>query len=603
MAASDKVYDVIVVGGGLSGLTCSWRLGSRYNKEVLLLEASEDDKYGGYAGGRTRSYPLKINGEDHWVSVGGTWLLFEDWLALQLSKEVGVMPIADRPAFLLNAPGWMIGTAPWLLVELWLIGRKMVYRNSTTWWSTKTARKYDKMTLEEWLQSRPLASENDKAAVREYFWAFENFPVKEPSLDVPVNISAAFAAYCLYNRLHNITRTGVVLPKLMRWELGTGNFVKGIKEHISNHTKGVMLYNQKVTNIDDSNPDIVTVTTAAGNHYKAKYVIVAGSPWEAGKIQYTPSLPSDAQAISNGILPINMISLQVLLAWDTPWWYNEKEGVETLPDYRQLNNMEFYAEVFEVTGHIGERDPSKRGPGMIRFLSDPRVNGVKEALASDKSHAEKALEIGKIAAQWWAQYFPEHLRDKVLNFKSADIFNFADLPAMPGTGYYYPTNLLSQNGSGLRAKHGKVYFAGTERAVWGVQWMEGAIHRGNEISAVVAKKFDGSISVAAELKHWETLAAEVVREVRNGPIFARIMEAIKHLFHPSTWFRAQPVAAAPAAEYEDPSLKNEIAPPSLYEAPAGNEYDKKIKEKLNKYRKEINEHFDQEKHNLMIACD
>jgi len=54
---------------------------------------------------------------------------------------------------------------------------------------------------------------------------------------------------------------------------------------------------------------------------------------------------------------------------------------------------------------------------MIRFLSDPRVNGVKEILASAKSHEEKAVEIGRIAAQWWAQYFPDNLKDKVMTRK------------------------------------------------------------------------------------------------------------------------------------------------------------------------------------------
>jgi len=61
------------------------------------------------------------------------------------------------------------------------------------------------------------------------------------------------------------------------------------------------------------------------------------------------------------------------------------------------------------------------------------------------------------------------------------------------------------------------------------------------------------------------------------------------------------VAAAPA---EGGVLDTEEAPPAtLYDARVENEYDLKIKEKLNKYRKEINEHFDEEKHDLMISCD
>eukprot|EP01102_Stenamoeba_stenopodia_P009696 TRINITY_DN2866_c0_g1_i1.p1 TRINITY_DN2866_c0_g1~~TRINITY_DN2866_c0_g1_i1.p1 ORF type:complete len:605 (+),score=127.06 TRINITY_DN2866_c0_g1_i1:63-1817(+) len=519
--ATDVLWDVIVVGGGLSGLTTAYRLASRYKdnvKKVLLLEASEDNKYEGYAGGRTRSYKFNVNGE-HWVSIGGTWLIFEDWLALQLADEVSVMPTADTPKFLENAPV-KIALYPWLLIDLWLKGWAMVKDNPTDWWSTKTAQKYDKIPLEDWLNSRKLATANMKAAVREYFWAFENFPVKTPALDVPVNISTAFAAYCLYNRLHNITPTGIILPKLFRWEDGTGAFVNGIKKKLAD-SKVDVLYEQKVQTIDDSHGDNIVVSTVQGAQYKTKYVVVAGSPIEAGKIAYNPPLPDDAVQFSKSILPINMISLQVLLGWDNTWWYTDGVGPQTLPDYRDVDNFKFYAEAFEVTGHIG-KPPSQRGPGMMRFLCDPRVDGVKEILASSKSHAEKAQEIGKIAATWWSQYFktPE-LKKKALNFTSADFFNFQDLPAMPGTGYYYPTNVFSKYGQALRRSHGKVFFAGTERAVWGVQWMEGAIHRGNEIAAQVAKEFNSSISVEKELDHWKDLAEEVVRRIRWGEIFTK----------------------------------------------------------------------------------
>jgi len=72
-----------------------------------------------------------------------------------------------------------------------------------------------------------------------------------------------------------------------------------------------------------------------------------------------------------------------------------------------------------------------------------------------------------------------------LDFRSADFFDFSfpTLPAMPGTGYYYPKEVLSKYGQALRRNHGKVYFGGTERAVWGVQWMEGKIgnHERNRI--------------------------------------------------------------------------------------------------------------------------
>jgi len=46
---------------------------------------------------------------------------------------------------------------------------------------------------------------------------------------------------------------------------------------------------------------------------------------------------------------------------------------------------------------------------------------------------------------------------------------------MPGTGYYYPTEVLTKYGASLRRPHGRVLFAGSERAMWGTQWMEGRL--------------------------------------------------------------------------------------------------------------------------------
>jgi len=134
------------------------------------------------------------------------------------------------------------------------------------------------------------------------------------------------------------------------------------------------MYNKRVTLIQDLPDDNVVIRTPDST-YETRYAVVAGSPVEAGKIQYNPPLPNDAIQLSRSIATINFIALQIVLAWDSAWWTeingmfaflpfgnfrvssllsDSRSGVgsQTIPDYRNVENKQFYALAFEVTGNV-----------------------------------------------------------------------------------------------------------------------------------------------------------------------------------------------------------------------------------------------------------
>jgi monoamine oxidase len=61
-------YDVVIVGGGLSGLYAADKLVESGIKSILVLEAR--DRFGG----RTKTVSLQDLGEDVCVDLGGQWV-------------------------------------------------------------------------------------------------------------------------------------------------------------------------------------------------------------------------------------------------------------------------------------------------------------------------------------------------------------------------------------------------------------------------------------------------------------------------------------------------------------------------------------------------
>jgi len=104
------------------------------------------------------------------------------------------------------------------------------------------------------------------------------------------------------------------------------------------------------------------------------------------------------------------------------------------------------------------------------------------------------------------------------SYKAVEFFNFDEVRSITAAGYYMPPGVVSQHGDGLRASHGRVHFAGSERAIHGNGWMEGAIRRGNEVSSIVAHEFDPNVSVEKELQHWDDEAVKAVDHELGDPI-------------------------------------------------------------------------------------
>lgn len=104
-SSSDVDYDVLIVGGGLSGLTTAYyclkghpeltigvfEAASVVRRPAASLQAFQDrvPNLAHQLGGRTYSADIETSpgGERIPVSIGGTWVMLEDWATLALGNE------------------------------------------------------------------------------------------------------------------------------------------------------------------------------------------------------------------------------------------------------------------------------------------------------------------------------------------------------------------------------------------------------------------------------------------------------------------------------------------------------------------------------------
>ena len=338
-SAADHVYDAIVIGGGISGMSAAAYLHSHSTTNFIVLEARTR------LGGRTHTL---TTADGYRVDVGGAYVGPSQNRILRVAHQLGVKTTLTYDsevtrtknilAYGANHRSEYVGIVPHVSPFALLDVNHILQQTERLRHQIDRMQPHlpphsfphaDTVTMEQWITSTcttPLACELYRAAVRGLFC------VEPCEVSVQTWMSFVQSGY------------GVDLILGVGGGAQERHFVGGsqqISEKLAERI-GVerVLFNKPVATIDwntnmtaagateSTHPathstaaDIVVVTCRDGSRYRARRVIVAVSPALYSSITFTPYFPLEKQPITRSYMGS---IIKTVTRYSTPWWREKK---------------------------------------------------------------------------------------------------------------------------------------------------------------------------------------------------------------------------------------------------------------------------------------
>ena len=284
---SEEIFDVVIIGGGLSGLAAGNYFFDHQQKNFLILEARDR------VGGRT----CTIDYKEHAVDVGGAYVGPFQNRILRLAREFNMR------TYRINNKGKNVltfsngnrteykGTIPTSIGVFGLLDLNYLLcrtqelcehiPNLTPWSNEDLSSKYDGITLEDWLQTLVETEESKEI----YRAAARSILCVEPS-------EVSMFAWLSY------VNNGLGIMRLCEVENGAQERkFFGESQQISNRLREKLgfqrvLLNHPVKHIQwSSTSDLVQITCENNRIFSCRHAIIALAPSLYKTIQFDPPLP------------------------------------------------------------------------------------------------------------------------------------------------------------------------------------------------------------------------------------------------------------------------------------------------------------------------
>uniref|UniRef100_A0A8D3AYB6 Amine oxidase n=1 Tax=Scophthalmus maximus TaxID=52904 RepID=A0A8D3AYB6_SCOMX len=459
-----KIWDVIVVGAGLSGLSAAHLLRTRNAKlRVLVLEAKDR------VGGRTVSTEIPAaNGVDRW-DFGGQWVGSTQTHIMELVKELGLDTFPQynigKKVHHMGGPGARVRTyrnsipalSPLVLMDLtqflWKIDRLCATVRVEDPSKTPNAVELDSVTLHSYTEKHVWTAELKE----ELALCSRSVFGMEPS-------QMSFLFFLMY-----AAAAGGLLPLLENTAGSAQEFkIKGGTQQLSEClAERVGLRNVRlraaVTAIwQDAEWARVTIAAAgAAATFSCRAAIVTCPPHLAAKIHYDPALPSRREFLTQNMPVGHMIKF--IITYQTAFWKEKGFSGEIVAG--SSTDCPFCV-TFDATSPGGNA-------ALVGFIAGRQASqwGSKEAGQRRNAVVSSLVKyLGPEAASFI--HFEE--RDWAAEAYSGGCPVNVMAPGL--LTYYHPS---------LRKPCGRIYWAGTETATQWCGYMSGAVQAGERAALEV----------------------------------------------------------------------------------------------------------------------
>ncbi|GFR64874.1 amine oxidase [Elysia marginata] len=515
---SENQFDVIVIGGGISGLTAAYTVRKRMpHARVVVLEGKDR------VGGRTLTVPLVgSSGVDNW-DLGGQWVGTDQRHVMQLLSELG---LDTYPQFSVGEKLQRLGGSKvtsyssdipslsfWALIDLyWHMAKTDGYQRELDPldpFSHPKAKEWDAMTIGGFLDQTIYtqgARDAVEAAVRVVLGC-------EPN-------QVSFLFYLVYVHLAG------GLQKLLEQKDGAAQElkIKGGAQRISLELAtslgaDAVKLGDPVRSVDQTD-DAVKVITQSGWQASSSYVIVATPPKAMEHMTFTPELSSLRRSLMK-FMPMGSLT-KVILTYETAFWRDAGLSGEV------VSNGGGPVLTLCPTGPICltyDATTEKGSPALVAFLGGNLA--VAYASVTAKQRQEAVLEHLGV-------FFGPQVR-KFLDYAEKD-WNLEPF------SFGSPVAFLSPGGmdvftATVRKPEGRLHFAGTETATVWSGYMSGAVQAGEASALAVLHRLDPSYLSMDDL---ETIVPFLAQDHqaggdRNGTVGSPVMKHARKQSGPFWW--------------------------------------------------------------------
>uniref|UniRef100_T1IN90 Amine oxidase n=1 Tax=Strigamia maritima TaxID=126957 RepID=T1IN90_STRMM len=445
---TERTAQVVVIGGGISGLTAA-KLLHEEKINVIVLEAQ--DRVGGRT--FTKRDPPRVK----YVDIGGAYVGPTQNHILRLAKELNVETYKineDKPiVHMKNGARRLFENSyyPTSWNPLIILDMNNLFRTIDQMgleippeapWKAPHAEEWDHMTVRQFAKEVTWSK-----SVRDFLETFININITTEAYEASLLWFLWYVKQCGgTRRIFSVTNGGQ-----------ERKFVGGsqqISERIAAKLEGRVFLKKPVVGIKQSGGG-VEITTLDGQKFKADFVISAIPPILLLKIHFDPPF----SALKNQLIqrvPMGSV-IKCIIYYRRNFWREKGICGESMCE----------GDEFPLSITLDDTKPDGSEPAIMGFILANKARRMTQ-LTEDERKDAIAKSLVKVLGSEEALH-PVHYEEK----------NWMEMPYAGGCyTAMYPPGCMTKYAKVMREPHDRVFFAGTETAIKWSGYMDGAASSG-----------------------------------------------------------------------------------------------------------------------------